>query len=195
MKYILRHVYINTMSKKHKRKQHSKHIDDNSSSIVLKQQLVTIPEDAVISDAEDNIDYCVECLKNDVYKQAFFGYNTRIVCNKHKEEGMSDLNIKTKEEDSDTTIVDKVIDNDVKDDKIHIKVVQRTAKKKTTCLENYISPNLNDILVDIKKRLSCGGNINSNSHLILNGDHRDFVKKYLIEKLNIDDNMIVIHGF
>ena len=78
--------------------------------------------------------------------------------------------------------------------KIHIKLVQRTGRKYITIIE--------DLNIDLHKKFikNCKKLFNTNGWITediiyLNGDNRDKVKELLIKKYNIENDNIYIHGF
>lgn len=82
--------------------------------------------------------------------------------------------------------------------KIHIRYQQRNKKKGMTIIEGLDeSIDLKLFLKDIKKNLCCAGTIkqdNEKNKLIVQfqGDHRDYIKQFLIDKHDYKD--IIIHG-
>ena len=44
---------------------------------------------------------------------------------------------------------------------------------------------------ELKTKLACGGTVKEGK-IMLQGDHRKYVRKYLIEKQNIPENQIVM---
>jgi translation initiation factor 1 len=84
--------------------------------------------------------------------------------------------------------------------KIHIRIQQRNGKKSITSITGL--PNdldLKKILKMFKKTLNCNGAITDDEELgkiiQLQGDHRVFIRKFLLEdKIAIEEN-IIMHGF
>jgi len=91
--------------------------------------------------------------------------------------------------------------------KVHIRIQQRTAKKRITTIEGLQQTlDLKKILKALKKVLSCGGALLSDdknlqpdgsSALIikLSGDQRTSAQTFLTTHNLVESNDIVIHGF
>ena len=87
-------------------------------------------------------------------------------------------------------------------DKIHIYVKQRNAKKRLTfikeseTIENEITKK--DLLKVLKKKLSCNGCIISHEEMgeciQLQGDKRQEIKDYLMNKYNLKSDIFELHG-
>ena len=78
--------------------------------------------------------------------------------------------------------------------KIHLKLVQRTGRKYITIIEDLNIDFHKKFIKDCKKNFSTNGWINDNI-IYLNGDNRDKVKDLLIKKYNIEEDNIYVHGF
>jgi len=90
------------------------------------------------------------------------------------------------------------------ENKVHLRLFKRTAKKSTTQIEGL--PNTIDFKALSKvwaKKFSCNATIKlpeDETHeegpvIILQGDHRDGLKAYLLkEKIVLNEKNIVIHG-
>ena len=85
-------------------------------------------------------------------------------------------------------------------EKIHIRINQRTTHKTITIIEN-IPPDLDikKIFKYLKKNFKCNGKAfkseNLNYIIQLQGDHRINVKDFLIDMNICNSNNIIIHGF
>jgi len=78
--------------------------------------------------------------------------------------------------------------------KIHIRVKQRNGKKSTTSIEG-LSANFQTTLQSLRKVLACNGSIQDSNVILLFGDQRIAIKKYLIDN-NIAANAdIIVHGY
>jgi len=91
---------------------------------------------------------------------------------------------------------DKKFDNTegLMNNKIHLKVVQRTGRKYITIIEDLDISLHKQFIKKCKKSFSTNGWVSDNN-VFLNGDHRDKVKLLLIDKYNIEEDNIYIHGF
>lgn len=84
--------------------------------------------------------------------------------------------------------------------KIHIRIQQRNGKKSITSISGLPDDlDLKKILKTFKKTLNCNGAILNDEELgkiiQLQGDHRVFIRKFLLdEEIAIEEN-IIIHGF
>lgn len=92
------------------------------------------------------------------------------------------------------------LDFTLHDFKINIYVKQRNTKKYWTIIENLKEIEnivIKDVLKDFKKLLSCNGSINKDENTViqLQGDHRNAVKDYLLNKFSLREDSIIIHGF
>jgi translation initiation factor SUI1 len=47
----------------------------------------------------------------------------------------------------------------------------------------------------LKKQFVCGGFIDNNNVITLNGDHREEIKKYILEKKMAKEDQIKVHGY
>ena len=86
------------------------------------------------------------------------------------------------------------------DNKIHLRVKKRTGRKFITTVENLPNDlNFKKFLKMLKRDLSCNGSVGADNDkrktLILQGDHREELRKILIDELDIKDKNIIIHGF
>ncbi len=100
-------------------------------------------------------------------------------------------------------IIDPVADliNSVSDhnNKIHIRIKQRNAKKYITFIEQLPTDiNLSLLLKEMKKTLHCNGSIQkteNGEYIQLFGDQRETVKKFLLDNKISDNINIIIHGY
>lgn len=72
---------------------------------------------------------------------------------------------------------------DKEDTRIIVRLETRRFSKTTTMIEG-LDPKINDIqtiVKELKSRLACGGTA-KDGFILLQGDHRDIVKNYLINK-------------
>ena len=88
------------------------------------------------------------------------------------------------------------------DFKINIRIKQRNNKKNWTIIENLECVKDLDIKLfnkDLKKTLCCNSSIqytdDNNPIIQLQGDHREVIKNYLNEKLEIEKDNIIVHGY
>lgn len=97
----------------------------------------------------------------------------------------------------------KEIENELSgknNNKIHLRVQQRTARKRTTTVQGLDTEmiDIKSFLKDVKKRFSCGGSIENNKEyglvIKLTGDQREIVKNYIIRQQIADYDDIIIHG-
>jgi translation initiation factor 1 len=96
---------------------------------------------------------------------------------------------------------DKLDDNKGGNDaQICIKVIKRNKKKCVTTVSGLHKINENNVFLNnmtkyLKNEFHCNGSFNKKDLIItLQGDHRDDVKKYLIDKEYAQENDIVIRG-
>ena len=80
--------------------------------------------------------------------------------------------------------------------KIHIRIIERTKKKKITIIENLpLDIDLKKLIMFLKKTFNCMGTIfktNNNNILQFSGDNRFNFKNFLIkENISNEDNIIV----
>ncbi|MBA43119.1 MAG: stress response translation initiation inhibitor YciH [Magnetococcales bacterium] len=85
-------------------------------------------------------------------------------------------------------------------DKIHIRIKKRNGRKSWTYVEGL--PNntefKKDIIKPLKKKLCCAGSLKYDDNkpfLEFQGDHRDSIKKFIIEKGFAEEKNIAIHGY
>lgn len=84
--------------------------------------------------------------------------------------------------------------------KIHLRVQQRTARKRTTTIEglNNEIVDMKQLLKEVKKRFSCGGSIENSKEyglvIKLTGDQRETMKNYIIRQQLAESENIIIHG-
>ena len=78
--------------------------------------------------------------------------------------------------------------------KIHLKIVQRTGRKYITIIED-LNINLYKKFIKNCKKLFSTNAWTTNNNILLNGDHREKVKELLINKYNIIEDNIYVHGF
>lgn len=80
--------------------------------------------------------------------------------------------------------------------KIHIRIQDRTGKKKITLIEG-LDPKLDfaKITRALKKTFNTNGTVLEGNIIQINGDFRELIKKFLIEfKIVQDEKWIQIHG-
>lgn len=87
------------------------------------------------------------------------------------------------------------------DEKVHLRVFKRNARKFLTTVENLPeSIDLKKLLKKFKQSMNCNGSIDIDEQtkkpiMSLQGDQRALIKDYLVDnKIAIEAN-IVIHGF
>jgi translation initiation factor 1 len=85
-------------------------------------------------------------------------------------------------------------------DKIHIRIKKRNGKKSWTFIEGLPSTTdfKNDIIKPLKKKLCCAGSLkydDAKPFLEFQGDHRDVIKQFLIEKEFSEEQNIIMHGY
>ena len=97
-------------------------------------------------------------------------------------------------------ITNDIFDNiDTYKNKIHIRIIERTKKKKLTLIENLPSDiDLKKLVGFLKKTFNCSGTIfktDNNNVLQFSGDNRFNFKNFLIkENICIEDN-IIVHNY
>ena len=101
----------------------------------------------------------------------------------------------------DFNSISKEVTKDVPDLKfIDIYVQQRNARKKIITIQDLGNDKeiLKGYAKQLRKILSCSCSIDTNEDnqyfLKMSGKDLDEIKKYLVEKLNIDINLIRVHG-
>ena len=82
---------------------------------------------------------------------------------------------------------------------IHIRVQKRNGRKCMTIIENVSSINNNknftrDLSKSLRKKYNCMATVKDDS-IVLSGDHRNNVMKYLIDEELITEESIKLHGF
>ena len=102
--------------------------------------------------------------------------------------------------------------NDNQSQKCHLRYQQRNGRKCYTLIEGLTNHTLPDdltpekLLKRFKKKFNCNGtlqkqqqlkqiNKENQSVLVLNGDHRLALKKYLVDNNIFTSNNIIVHGF
>lgn len=84
--------------------------------------------------------------------------------------------------------------------KIHLHIEKRNARKSITTIDGLDNYKLSHkkILKDLKKILSCNGNIKSKEGggkiIRVQGDHRDEISKFFQKILHLKKEDIIIHG-
>jgi translation initiation factor SUI1 len=83
--------------------------------------------------------------------------------------------------------------------KIHLNITKRNARKYITSIEGLeekdFEKGLKFILKKMKKNFSCNGSIDKTTSTVqFQGDQRDNIKSYLIEKFDFSEEDIIIHG-
>lgn len=92
-------------------------------------------------------------------------------------------------------------DNTIKKIEFHIRIQQRNGKKSITTLDglNYITDNnkiIENIIKEMRKKFSCSVTYKKElNSLQMQGDHREGIKKFLIEYELAKPEDIKIHGF
>lgn len=86
------------------------------------------------------------------------------------------------------------------EEKIHLRIQKRNARKAITTIEGLTEHNVNQkkLLAALRKKLCCNGSLKKTEKgevIIVQGDHRDELSKFLKQELELKDNSIVIHGF
>lgn len=91
---------------------------------------------------------------------------------------------------------DLVIEDVIFEPEIHIRVVKRNNRKCITSVEgmNDYGVDLKKVIKEWKKTLSCNGAV-KNDVITLQGDHREEIKKFCIDELEIKKDNIKVHGF
>jgi translation initiation factor 1 len=82
--------------------------------------------------------------------------------------------------------------DEIKIIQIHIRIKQRKAKSYITLIEN-LPGNKDNILKLMKKTFCCNGTTKSGI-IQLSGDHREAVKKLLLQYNVCDEDDIITHG-
>lgn len=87
---------------------------------------------------------------------------------------------------------------------IHVKIQKRNGRKSLTFVEGLdkieLPENLsrdvfmNDLTKKFKKKFNCGVTIQENG-IMLNGDHREGIKDFLVQLNIISPEKVIIHGF
>ena len=93
-------------------------------------------------------------------------------------------------------------DNQIKKEKIHIRTKKRTARKYITTVEGLkesdFEQGLKKMLKNMKKKFSCNGSLSKddddNPIISFQGDQKNNISKYLIEKHDFEEYDIIIHG-
>ncbi len=76
--------------------------------------------------------------------------------------------------------------------KIIVRLEKRRFNKDTTMIEGFGKGiDADEMAKHLKSKLACGGTVKE-GYIILQGDHRESVKKHLIE-LGFDENSIEVH--
>lgn len=75
---------------------------------------------------------------------------------------------------------------------VHIRLKQRKARSYITIIEN-MPGNINNALKVFKQKLCCSGSIKDGC-ILLAGDHREEVKRLLMEYKVCTNEQIIIHG-
>lgn len=102
-----------------------------------------------------------------------------------------------------------ILNGNIDNFEIHIRIKKRNGKKSWTHLEGVQSLETSDptiqkqflerVLKEMKKKFCCNGSIkvddDKNTILELFGDQRIGAKKYLMETFELDDSTIKVHGF
>ena len=93
-------------------------------------------------------------------------------------------------------------DNQIKKEKIHIRTKKRTTRKYITTVEGLkesdFEQGLKKMLKNMKKKFSCNGSLSKddddNPIISFQGDQKNNISKYLIEKHDFEEYDIIIHG-
>lgn len=87
------------------------------------------------------------------------------------------------------------------EEKIHLRIQQRTATKRITTLHGLSSTmDLKEITRQLRKKLCCNGAIvidpdTTEQYIQFTGDQRQEIALYLVEKNIASKNNIIIHGY
>ncbi|KAJ3615647.1 hypothetical protein Zmor_012403 [Zophobas morio] len=97
---------------------------------------------------------------------------------------------------SETAHEEKIIDTGL----IHIRVIQRQGRKKTTLIQGVPSEfDIKKITKSLKKELACNGSVSEHKEygevISLQGDHRQDIYQFLIKYNLARKENIKIHGF
>jgi len=85
------------------------------------------------------------------------------------------------------------------DNIIHIRIKQRNGRKKWTFIEGLDeNVNFKKVVKYLSKKLACGGSVKTddegNKYIQFQGEHTEFIKKFLIDKDIIESENISTHG-
>ncbi len=102
--------------------------------------------------------------------------------------------------DSMTEIMEPITNNNINNNKVHLRIRQRNSRKSYTIIENLPdNVNLSDLARDMRKKLSCNSFVKSDEiigkYIQLFGDQRVAVKKILIDANIVHESDIIIHGY
>jgi len=87
------------------------------------------------------------------------------------------------------------------DEKVHLRVFKRNARKCITTIENLpTDADIKKLLKKFKQSMNCSGSIDTDEQtkkpiMSLQGDHRALVKDYLINNKLVTEGNVVVHGF
>tara|TARA_Y100001958_G_C21101515_1_gene451322 strand:- start:568 stop:849 length:282 start_codon:yes stop_codon:yes gene_type:complete len=87
----------------------------------------------------------------------------------------------------------------VQRNKIHLNITKRNARKYITSVEGLeekdFEKGMKYFLKRIKKKFSCNGSIDKETNTIqVQGDQRENIKEYLVNRYNFNSEDIIIHG-
>lgn len=84
----------------------------------------------------------------------------------------------------------------LEEQKVHIRIQQRTTRTYITIIEglDQLNLDLKKITKYMKKIFSCGG-VTTNNNIKLQGDQRNKVKNFLLNENIISSDNIIVHGY
>ncbi len=90
--------------------------------------------------------------------------------------------------------------DDSKENNVHIRIQMRKGKKAIVSVQNLADDlDLNKIKKYFKKEFNCNAHIKKDAEygeiILVQGDHREQIRNFLITEKIIDKNKIVMHGF
>ncbi len=85
---------------------------------------------------------------------------------------------------------------------VHIRIQQRNGRKCITTVENIDKINgdkdfLDELVKSFRKKFSCSVTLHKSDDnaITLQGDHRDNVRKYLVEHNIVEKDKVKVHGY
>jgi len=98
--------------------------------------------------------------------------------------------------------LDDSITNNKAGSDVHIRIQQRNGRKCITTVENMDKVDndqdfLDDLVKSFRKKFSCSVTLHKNdgNAITLQGDHRDNVRKYLVDNDIVGKDRIKVHGY